>query len=182
MNKTAAGVTMLLMCLLAPTAADARNPSSVKLEDTLRVLKTRQDPTPADFATVGSGVDAVLVDLMGNLKVDAEIRCRAARALGFYPGQPTRAVLMNAVFSNDVEVSVRSAAMLGLARAFRDEVVEDLKAFLNGGSPQLRCGAAAALGEVGGDRIRVFLMDAIEHEPILEVRVAMEKALKRMTP
>jgi len=26
------------------------------------------------------------------------------------------------------------------------------------------------------------LMDAIEHEPILEVRVAMEKALKRMTP
>jgi len=181
-NQRFAIIGLLFLCGTWPAIAAAKNPTTVKFEDTVRVLKSHQDPGPKDFATVGSDVDNVLVDLVGNRKVDADIRARAARALGFYPGPGTRAVLMNAMSTHDVEVEVRCAAMLGMARAFKEEVVEDLKAYLRGGDPDLRCGAASALAEIGGDRVRIFMIDAIDHENILEVRIAMEKALKRMLP
>ena len=123
MTRLFGAIGLLIVCAIWPMVSTAKSPSAMKFEDTVRVLKNRTDPTPKDFATVGSDVESVLVDLVGNRKVDADIRARAARALGFYPGLGTRAVLMNAMATHDLETEVRGAAMLGLARAFKAEVV-----------------------------------------------------------
>jgi len=166
-------------CLVSlPLRAVAKHASPVKIEDVVRVLKHKPDAKPADFTKVGQDVDSVLAELVGEPKADVELRRRAARALGSFGRRRATAVLTSAMSSTEVPEPVRAAAMVGLARARGESAFEDVKPYLRDGSAALRIGAAEALGTMGGDRARTLLGGAIETEESLEVRAAMEAALK----
>ena len=165
-------------CLWA-SVATARTVTPVKVEDVLRVLKAYPDPGLKELSKAGSDVDLVLADLMGNPKQDVEIRMRAAAALGLFEGSRPEAVLTSTLSSREVPSRVRAAAMLGLARKLGQGVVEDLRTYLRDADATLRMGAARALGEAGGARARGILTDGLESEDSLDVRAAIEAALKR---
>jgi HEAT repeat protein len=168
------------LALAATLPALSKSPTPVKIEDVVRVLRAHQDPTVADFRKVGSDVDSVLAEIVTSGKAGDELRVRAARALGRYPGQRAEAVLTTVLTSREVGLAIRAAAMTGLARVRKAAAVEDLRQYLSDPLPELRAGAAAALGEAGGEAARSLLSAAIESESSLDVRNAIEAALKRI--
>jgi HEAT repeat protein len=168
------------LALLAAAPVAANPPSAVKVEDTLRVLRSRHDPEPKDFLPVGGDVDQVLAGLVDNSHLDVEMRARAAVALGGWKGPRPEAVLRAAMSDPGGPAELRAAAMLGLAKTSGEVAVEELKAYLQDRSPVLRSGAARALGRAGGGHARILVMAAIENEESLDVREAMEEALKKL--
>jgi hypothetical protein len=168
----------LALPLALPSPAAARIPTRVKYEDVTRVLKHRVDPTLEDLRSAGSRVDDVLVDLVGDPHIDLDIRIRASRGLGRFPGQKAKSALTTCVFSTIDPPALRGAAMLGLARIVGPSVIDDLKPFLSDRAAAVRAGAGRAIGSVRTDRARVILEGALEHEESLEVRGAIEAALK----
>jgi len=175
-----ARIALCLAVALLPCSVVARHQGPVKLEDVLRVLKYYTDPRPADFAQAGSQVDSVLAELVVEPRADEEVRCRAARALGRFGGTRAVRVLVATMSAPDYPERVRAAAMVGLALASGEAALEDVKPYLKGPSAVLRIGAAEALGVMGGERARVLLTASMESEDVLEVRAAMEAALKAM--
>ena len=170
----------LAALLLTPVPAQAKAPSATKVEDVVRVLKRHADPVLADFETVGSDVDVVLGEMIGGAKIDETLRARAALALGRYSAERWRSLLSATIGSLDAPMAVRAAAMIGYARVLKEGAFDDLKPWLTNPDRRLRIGAARALGEAGGARARVLLMDTIESEESLDVRAAMEEALKKL--
>lgn len=167
-----------LASLLVSPAAFAKVPSKIKVEDVLRVLKHHTDPTPEDLKVAGSGVANVLADLVGRGRLDTELRIRAAHALGRYPGSQAAIVLGSTVSNPEEKLEIRSAAMLGLARAKGVQSLDKLSEFLKNESTALRIGAARAIGAIGSDGARTLLMNAMHHEKVIEVRLAIDEALK----
>lgn len=167
-----------IVILSASVPAFARNVQDIKTDDAARVLRRHRDPKPEAFKPVGEDVDRILVNLVITPKVDADLRVKAAVALGGFPGNKARGALVTTLANPQEPSTLRAAAMLGLARAFQTAVVEDLRPYLKDADPVLRAGAGRALGATGSDRARTLLMDAIDHEESLEVRQAMEDGLK----
>jgi len=184
MTRSSADGACVLMAaaaaLLATGQAGAKIPTPTKVEDVSRVLKAKADATPKELSAAGSDPDAVLAELVGDTRADLELRVRAARALGGYPGQRARGVLTAAMTSRQYPEEIRVAAMTGLARAFKEVVLDELQPYVKDASPGLRAGAARALGVLGGARARALLLSAIESEEVIEVRAAMEEALKKL--
>jgi HEAT repeat protein len=174
------GVVAILcgLILFSSLPAPARSLQDIKNDDTVKILKRFRDPTPAHFRSVGEDVDRVLVNLLITRRVDADLRIKAAIALGGYPAQRARGALVATLVDPGEPKALRAACMTGLARAFRETVIEDLRPFLKDADPELRAGAARALGAAGGEKARTLLLDSIDHEEILEVRQAMEEGLK----
>lgn len=170
----------VLIGLLAAGPGHAETPTPTKIEDVVRVLKAHPRATPEDLAVAGSGVDVVLTDLLVSRDVDREVRVRAARALGGYPGSRARAVLVTTLSDREEDAGVRAAAMIGYARLAGTRATTDLKPYLRHERPALRIGAARALGVVGGPQARELLTEALAHEEDLDVRIAMDEALKEM--
>lgn len=168
----------LFLTLTLSAPATARIPTRVKYEDVTRVLKHRVDPTVEDLKAAGSRVDDVLVDLVGDSHIDLEIRIRASRALGRYPGQKAKSAITTCVFSTIDPPALRGAAMLGLARLAGPSVIDELKPFLADKDALVRAGAGRAIGSLRSERARVILESALEHEESLEVRGAIEAGLK----
>lgn len=170
---------VLVAASLAALPVLAKPANAQKVEDVMRVLKSRTDPTPADFLrAAGDEADRVLVDLLVARKVDTAVRLKAARALGRYPGDRTRRVLTGIVFNKDEPSELRAQAMGALAHSVGVDAVEDLRAFLSDADPVLRSGAGRAIGVTGDRRGCGLLADAVEHEESLEVRQAMEEGLR----
>lgn len=173
-----APVVLLLVLTIGPGRAEP--PTATKVEDVVRVLKAIPRATPEDLSVAGSGVDVVLTDLLVSRDVDREVRVRAAWALGGYPGSRARAVLVTTLSDREEDAGVRAAAMTGYARVAGPLVTRDLKPYLRDANPTLRIGAARALGVAGGREARELLVEALSHEDDLDVRMAMDEALKEV--
>lgn len=169
-----------VVAMAAPRDATAKRASDVKYADVERILKHKPHATPADLAKAGADIDSVLTDMASARKLDPELRLRAARALGGYPGSRARAVLITLATTPGDPTDLRCAAMDALARAFGPAVMSDIKPFLKDPDPVLRAGAAQALGAAGGYAARGLLEYALEHEEVLEVRLAIDEALARL--
>lgn len=159
------------------TDATARTPSKIKFEDTMRVLKHHGDPTLENFREVGPDVDSALVDLMTRPRLNTELRIRAARSLGWFRNQRAESALVSMVMDKDAPVTVRDAAMIGLARCKGSGAVSTIIPFIKAQEPGLRLGAAVALLETGAGEAEGLIVQAIDGETVLEVRMGMEKAL-----
>jgi len=178
-------MTRRLACLLTvfvvvglAGGATARPASQMKVEDVIRILRSKARPTPADLAAAGADVDRVLVDLLVARKVEDDLRFRAAKALSGYPGERARAVLASMIPNREEPSSLRAAMMVSLALVAGEGAVDDLLPWLTNPDPILRSGAGRALGETGDVRACSFLADALEHEQVLEVRKAIEDGTK----
>lgn len=175
----ALAVAAILVATTCPRDAGARRPSETKYEDVERILKHKPDATPRDLAAAGADIDSVLADMVSTRKLNPELRLRALRALGGYPGSRARAVLTTLTTTPDEAIVVRVAAMETLARTFGQTVLSDVKPFVKDPDPALRAGAARALGAIGGREARTLLEYALEHEEVLEVRLVIDEALAR---
>lgn len=174
-------VSVFLACAIVHGFAQARPVDEVKLQDVIRILQYKPDATPRDFVECGSDIDSVLADVLSSRNVKPEIRVRAARTMGWYPGTRSRAVLTSTMTTPDEDRDVRAASMFGLARLVGGAAIDDIKAWLKDASPVVRSGAAVALAQIGGPRARQILMDTIAHESDLDVRLRMDQALNRMS-
>lgn len=169
-----------MVAVAAPREAAAKRASDIKYDDVERILKHKPFATPADLAAAGAHIDSVLADMASARKLEPELRLRAVRALGGYPGSRARGVLTTLATTPGDSIDLRCAAMDALAVAFGPTVLSDLRPFLKDPNPQLRAGAAHALGTSGGPEARHLLEYALEHEEVLEVRVAIDRALSRL--
>jgi HEAT repeat protein len=170
----------MVAVLAGPRDAGARRPSETKYEDVERILKHKPDATPADLAAAGADIDSVLTDMVSTRKLNPELRLRAVRALGGYPGSRARAVLTTLTTTPDEATDVRVAAMETLAKTFGQSVLSDIKPYVKDPDPALRMAAARALGAIGGREARGLLAHALEHEDVLEVRLIIDEALARI--
>ncbi|HOE82025.1 MAG: HEAT repeat domain-containing protein [Myxococcota bacterium] len=177
MKTLRAILTILIIACLTGPSAYAKRASDVKYADVERILKHKPYATPADLAKAGSDIDSVLVDMATAIKLNPELRLRAVRALAGYPGARAKSVLT--VFATTLEDSIelRGEAMLSLATAFGPVVVSDLEPFLSDKDPKLRIATANALSKAGGPKAKQLLEHALPHEEVLEVRMAIDKAL-----
>ena len=175
----ALAVAAMVAVLAGPRDAGARRPSETKYEDVERILKHKPDATPRDLAAAGADIDSVLTDMVSTRKLNPELRLRAVRALGGYPGSRARAVLTTLTTTPDEATEVRVVAMETLAKTFGQSVLSDVKPYVKDPDPALRSGAALALGAIGGREARGLLECALEHEEVLEVRLIIDEALAR---
>jgi len=174
-------LTLIVAVLLTTQVALAKAPSDTKVEDVLRVLRHEANPSRKDLAVAGNHIDGVLADLVGRTRLEMELRVRAARALGLYQGRQVETVLTTTLSNPDMKDAIRSAAMIGLARAEGVMALNELTQYLKDPLPAIRIGSARAIAVVGDERARTLLMDAIHHEKVLEVRLVMDEALDEMT-
>jgi len=172
---------VVFVVALGHFGVQARPVDEVKLQDVIRILQYKPDPTPKDFRECGSDIDSVLADVLSSRNVKPEIRVRAARTLGLYPGTRARAVLTSTMTTPDEDRDVRAASMFGLARLQGGAAIDDIRGWLKDSSHVIRSGAAVALAQIGGPRARQILMDTIAHETDLDVRLMMDQALNRMS-
>lgn len=173
-------VSAFCVLLILAAVAHAKMPTPSKVEDVLRILKAKARATPEDLSAAGADVDGVLVFILSSREFTEEIRARAAWALGGYPGNRARAVLVTTFTNTNESDSVRTAAMSAYAKVQGAVAIADLKPYLKDERPAIRMGAAKALALIGNPEVRVLLEDAIEHEDTLEVRLAMEEALREV--
>jgi len=170
---------VLALSLLVVDAPPARAvpPAADRIEDVVRVLRARANPTRAELSVAGEEAGRILVDLLVARKIDAELRVRAARALVSYPSERTRAVLVSMVPNREEPSSLRAVVMESLARIRGTRAVDDLLPWLKDPDPVLRAGAGRALGETGDERACSVLVDSLGHEEGLEVRMAIEEGI-----
>jgi HEAT repeat protein len=171
---------VLLLVLVPVASAIGRPVTAEKVQDVIRILRAIPDPSRKELDAAGSDVDRALTLVVEDSKADETLRQRAARSLGRYPSPSVRGLLTGMMNSRLHATGLRTAAMIGLARGFREEAFHDLKPFLIDTSPAVRAGAATAMGEVGGPRARALLLDSIAHESDIDVRLTMEEALKKL--
>lgn len=157
---------------------EAKPPLPTKVEECLRILRHNPNPSLETLKQIGSDVDLVLVELLIDRRQSEEIRVRAARTLGLFRGERSRAVLVELIASREEPKTIRTAAMIGLARCLREDAIGEIKPYLLDKDPHFRIWAARALGEICTPLAKELLLQTIEHEDVLEVRIAMEHSLK----
>ena len=85
-----------------------------------------------------------------------------------------------AKFLEDKDIEVVKAAMAGLGQIKEDDSFNALVPFLSSPNGELRAAAAVALGELGNDHAKAFVLHAIAIEKDAAVKEAMEKAVRKL--
>lgn len=134
--------------------------------------------------------DAAVEDLVELARSPAELdpglRLRALRALGQYGGDAgVDAALRDALgeyaaASAGVEVLYLRAAISALAEAAGPDAAESLVALLDHEVRDVRAAAATALARAGATEVTGELRARLAVEPVLQVRLAIEAALREL--
>jgi HEAT repeat protein len=116
---------------------------------------------------------------------DAGLRIRAYRALALYAAPETETALRAAVAEHGavdrgVDTLYVRAAMDSLAVVAPGRAVPALAPMLAHPSQDVRAGAARALGATGSDDAISHLRARLQEEPVLQVRLAIADALRRV--
>lgn len=172
-------MVLLLTCALLPTRLAGKTPSRAKMQDALTVLRHLKEPTLEDLRRqVGEDLVDVLVDVVVDRRMDSQLRCKAAKLLS--KAEPGRAVKVFRPIVVDMEEDrkTRTCATEGLGAAGGLEVLADVEPYLLDTDPAIRMAAVKALGLIGGPRARSYLLNALAREDDLEVKQAIDEALK----
>jgi hypothetical protein len=149
-----------------------------------------------DYAPGRDALDSVMGDAAADQLVaiargtrsdldDAGIRIRAYQALALYPAPSIEVALRAAVaehgaVDSGVDTLYLRAAMDSLAAVAPDTAVSALAPMLAHPSQDVRAGAARALGATGADAVVPHLRARLQEEPVLQVRLAIADALRRV--
>lgn len=174
--RLSAAAVLFAAALLAPGQAAANPPGKAQVRQLLSGYEAM--PAAESWRALGPETVAVLVSLYDDPSEPAYVRLRAVRAVSFYPVPATRTFLLAVTrVPGQGDLFVREA-VLGLARAFGDRAVDDVKAFLNNPEPTVREGAAMGLGRIGTERARDALRRRLAIEGAEHVRGTIERALQ----
>ncbi len=157
MFRGAAGLLVLILSLSLSAVAPAPLASAAERlrasrEGVLRLLRTSErPPTEQELRAQGSEVDAALIALARDAKLEPRLRARAVSALAFAPSLASRRYLDQLVASvasakdaGDLLLIRRAAVALGWQGG--PSVPPLLAELLAHGDPEVRIDAALALG------------------------------------
>ena len=129
--------------------------------------------------------DELVALARGDDAVDPGVRLRAYRALALYASPQIESALRSAIEEHGAvgagvdTVHVR-AAMDSLASVAPDTAVSTVAPMLAHPSRDVRAGAARALGATGSDSVIPYLRARLAEETVLQVRLAIADALRRV--
>ncbi len=170
---------LVLALVFSPCAlADGPSDEHRRVVSTLLLAK-RVFPTRAQVLRTGRLDDTqrILIDLADDTQAEVRLQLNAVRALEYFPTKTTEEVLMTLLYTRGQTVAHRRAILRALARAFGVKMYFEVLPFLRDVDPRIRSGAAMALAEIDDGRVRSMLLNLIESEPEIEVRLAAEQGL-----
>ena len=84
---------------------------------------------------------------------------------------------MTLLYSRGQSPAHKRAILRSLARTFGVRMYFEILPFLRDYEPTIRAGAAVAIAEIDDGRVKSLLMNLLETEPEIEVRLAAERGL-----
>jgi hypothetical protein len=178
----------LLAAALVLSAATAAAATTVKEQERslLKLLAAHEyQPNRRVLDRIGPDVNQLLVHVASYRNVRTTLRVRALASLALYPSPRTRQYLSAQLHERDLMGTpggtlMRRQAMRSLGLAFGVEVVGELTPFRDDPDPQIREGAAHALGDTGAADALAPLSAWLPNESKLFVRVAIDNAINRI--
>jgi len=107
-----------------------------------------------------------------------QLRLNAIRAMEHFPTRRTEEVLMSLLYARNQMPAFKRTCLRALARGFGARMYFEVLPFLRDGNVRVREGAALAMGEIDDERIRGILANHLVHEQTLDVRIAIERAIR----
>jgi len=141
--------------------------------------------TRASLDRIGPDIPQVLVDVLNAPEAQVRVRVRACAALAFYPTEQTFDVLRTLLHErsfkgNELGLQMRRQALRSLGRGFGDRGIDDILALRDDPEPLVREAVAQALGDSGSVRPLTLLETWLSTEPVLHVRMAVDRAVSRL--
>jgi HEAT repeat protein len=122
---------------------------------------------------------ALLQALYADDRQPAFVRLRAVRAASFYRTPRAREFLLSVARKRGQKELFVREALLGLARAFKQQAGNEIASFLDHEKPLVRRAAAEALGAIKAEAYRSLLVRRLQRERDGAVRAALEQALQQ---
>ena len=167
--------------LVAGPAAPAGRPDRAAVEARLRANTLPR--SAADWQTVGTGIDEILIVIAGDAKAELKLRARAISALGVVSTRPGRAFLETVVkqkaSANDAgdKLLLRKAA-LALGWVGGTLVPSQLGPLLAHPDPDVRIDAAIGLGLTRSEEAADLLRIRFDVETVPKVRSQIGRQLR----
>ena len=83
-------------------------------------------------------------------------------------------------FTQDKDMAIVKAAIEGLGKIKEDDSFNALIPFLSNADAQLRAATAEALGQLGNDHAKAFVLHAISIEKDATAKASMEKSVQML--
>lgn len=167
-----------LFAVLLAAAGPAQASDSALRTQVLDLLSGYEDaPTASELQKLGTGVDAVLIEIAGDSAVSRSRRASATWSLGFFPSDTTRSFLVTVVQDPSADSQLRRSATWALCNGWGDSALDAVKPALDATDPQLRNQAVRAVGKVGTPAARSVLEARLATESSAMVRDAITASL-----
>ncbi len=168
--------TLLTAILLAASLPAAAGELREPVMDLLNAYESTA--TPDQLAALGEGVAEELMAIADDGEVANSRRGRELTALGYFPGDETRAFLEARLADEDASSLLRRKAAYALGEGWGEAAVSPLGAALADDDVQLRIAAAGSLAKISGDAAEQALKSRLAVEDSDAAREAIEKALQ----
>lgn len=182
---------LLATSLSAPALAQVPTRTTARPMDEQRyaLVWTLESPTMrltrSTLDAIGPRVEELLYELAMGPNKSSRVRIRALAGLGFYPNPRSleifRSLLYERGFADaQLGLSLRRQAIRSMGFAFKETVAEELLALRYDVEPLVREAAALAIADTEARLAIPTLETWLSVEPVLQVRVAVDKALTRL--
>ena len=180
-------IALLALALLTGSSSAAEARSVKEQERLLLVLLNAHEyrPNRKLLDRVGKQVNQLLVRISTYRHMRARVRLRALASLAVYPSHRTKQYLLSlfherSLKKNAVGLLIRRQAIRSAALAFKDGVINDILTLKSDGDAQIREAVAHGLGDTLSTLALPHLRAWLPNERELFVRMAIEKAIKRI--
>lgn len=171
---------VLLFAMLAASLAAAGEVSAMHKRSVVALLlANRGFPSKIQFLRTGDPEDTnrILSEIASDSQAEVVLQLNAIRALEYFPTRRTEEVLMTQLYTRGQSPLNKRTIMRSLARTFGVKMYFEIVPFLHEPDPRVRGGAALALAEIDDGRVRSLLMNLLENEPEISVRLSIEQGL-----
>jgi HEAT repeats len=175
----AAAVAVATSLVATPAALAGEIPEMHRRSVHALLMSPRGFPTKAQVWRTGKLEDTnrILTELAADSRANIVLQLNAVRALEYFPSKKTEEVLMTLLYSRGQSPAHKRAILRSLARTFGVRMYFEILPFLRDYEPTIRAGAAVAIAEIDDGRVKSLLMNLLETEPEIEVRLAAERGL-----
>lgn len=166
----------LLLPLLLAGPARADEALHARVVDLVSGLES--SPSAADWTALGAGAEAELVAIAADSGMLPTQRGNALLALGNFPTERARGLLVGTLSDASANVLLRRKACSALAQGWGADAVPALAVALGDADVQLRQSAASALAKVSDPAAAEALRARLAVETNASVKQVIEKAVK----
>ena len=165
----------LVMLLAAAPAAHADEALRAKVLDLLAAYEEPADA--AEWRALGAGADAELRAIATDAALSPTKRAGAVHALGYFPTEANRALLVGVLAGPGGDAMLRRKAVYALGNGWGEGALPELTAALADTDVQLRVATIRALGRLGTPKAQEALRARAALETNGTVRTELARAL-----